>query len=123
MRFLVDMPLSVKTAAFLRQTGHDAVHLREQGLQRLPDSEIAEKARKERRVIITMDLGFGHLLAFAREKFPSVVLFRIEDERPENVQRLLQHFMAVIEPEADAGAIITVTDAGLRIHRLPIEPR
>jgi len=84
------MPLSVETAAFLRRQGHDAVHLREQGLQRMPDPEIFEKARRERRIIVTMDLGFGHLLAFSRTEQPSVILLRIEDERPERLQRLLK---------------------------------
>ena len=122
MRFLLDMPLSPKTAAFLRELGHDATHLGEQGLQRLPDPEIVEKAKQERRVIITMDLGFGHLLAYALSKFPSVILFRVENERPEHINQLLKDHMAVIEPETNAGAIITITDNGLRIHRLPILP-
>jgi hypothetical protein len=35
MRFLLDMGLASSTGRFLRSRGHDAVHLREQGLQRL----------------------------------------------------------------------------------------
>ena len=45
MRFLADMGISPKTAAFLANLGHDAVHLNEQGLHSLPDPEILEKAR------------------------------------------------------------------------------
>jgi len=40
------MGLARSTVAFLRAQGHDAVHLRDQGLQRLEDDEIAEKPRK-----------------------------------------------------------------------------
>jgi hypothetical protein len=32
MKFLSDMVLAVSTARYLRDCGHDAVHLREQGL-------------------------------------------------------------------------------------------
>jgi hypothetical protein len=53
------MGLARSTVAFLRAQGHDAVHLRDQGLQRLEDDEIAEKAREESRVILTHDLDFG----------------------------------------------------------------
>src|SRR5262249_33399592 len=37
VRFLVDMGLSVAVAMWLRGAGHDAVHLRELGLQRAAD--------------------------------------------------------------------------------------
>lgn len=37
---LADMGLSPKVVAWLRGAGHDAVHLREEGLQRLPDDAV-----------------------------------------------------------------------------------
>ncbi|MDF5721331.1 MAG: DUF5615 family PIN-like protein [Rhizonema sp. PD37] len=33
MRFLADMRISLRTVAWLRDTGYDVVHLRDQGLQ------------------------------------------------------------------------------------------
>jgi len=44
MRFLADMGLGRSTVAFLRAQGYDAVHLRDEGLQRLSDVEIVKKA-------------------------------------------------------------------------------
>ncbi|MBT9582297.1 DUF5615 family PIN-like protein [bacterium] len=32
---------------WLRDQGHDALHLREEGLQRMADSDVLEKARRE----------------------------------------------------------------------------
>lgn len=48
MRFLADVGISMSTVCTLWQQGYDIVHLREEGLQRLPDPEIMEKARAER---------------------------------------------------------------------------
>jgi predicted nuclease of predicted toxin-antitoxin system len=45
MKFLLDMGLAVPTAGTLRSIGHDAVHLREQQLQRLPDPLIVERPK------------------------------------------------------------------------------
>jgi predicted nuclease of predicted toxin-antitoxin system len=45
VKFLADMGISLKTVAFLRALGHDAVHLADQGLERLPDRDIVAKAR------------------------------------------------------------------------------
>ena len=44
MKFLLDMGLGRTTALFLRTAGHDAVHLRDEGLQRLSDQDIVTKA-------------------------------------------------------------------------------
>lgn len=63
MRLLLDMGPSPRTAEFLRANGHDALHLRDEGLERLPDPEIIRKATIEDRVIITFDLDFSRLVA------------------------------------------------------------
>jgi hypothetical protein len=44
MKFLLDMGISPKTAGFLQELGYKAVHLQEEGLDRLSDSQIQEKA-------------------------------------------------------------------------------
>jgi len=44
VKFLADMGVSVRLVTWLREQGHEAVHLREQGLQRLPNGEIFTKA-------------------------------------------------------------------------------
>jgi len=94
MRFLANMGISSRTVEWLREQGHNAVHLREQDLQRAPDDEILAKARAEGRVLLTMDLDFGHLLAVSNEKLPSVVIFRLSDERSEIVNERLADVLA-----------------------------
>ena len=44
MRILADMGVDMRVVRWLRSQGHDAAHLREAGLQRLPDGEIFTKA-------------------------------------------------------------------------------
>lgn len=55
MRFLADMGVSLTTVEALRAANHDAVHLREEGLIRLPNREIAAKAVAERLFRVTDD--------------------------------------------------------------------
>ncbi len=47
MRFLADMGVSLKVVEWLKAQGHDAKHLRDEGLQRLPNGQIFFKAIKE----------------------------------------------------------------------------
>jgi predicted nuclease of predicted toxin-antitoxin system len=60
------MGIPLKTVAFLHTLGHDAVHLADQGLERLPDRDIVAKARQEGRILLAHDLGFGELPVSSR---------------------------------------------------------
>jgi predicted nuclease of predicted toxin-antitoxin system len=62
MRFLADMGIAPRIVAWLRQQGHEAHHLLEQGLQRLPDPEIFDKAIREHSTVLTFDLDFGEIV-------------------------------------------------------------
>jgi ADP-heptose:LPS heptosyltransferase len=55
MRFLADAWISPETVKFLRQLGHDAVHVRELGLQRAADRELVELARAQHRIVLAFD--------------------------------------------------------------------
>ena len=45
MRFLADMGVSQQVVEWLRTKGHEAVHLSDEGLQRLPNGEAASNGR------------------------------------------------------------------------------
>lgn len=75
MRFLADLGIAQATVRWLRDQGHDAVHLRELGLQKMVDPDILEKARLENQILLTMDLGFGALLAANQSQLPRLLSF------------------------------------------------
>lgn len=119
MRFLLDMGLARSTAQYLRDCGYDAVHLREQGLQRLPDVEIVGKAVAEQRIILTHDLDFGRIVSLSKARVPSVVTFRLADMRAGEVNRHLDELIARFAAALERGALISVTDQGIRVRHLP----
>ena len=77
MRFLADMGV----VNWLRQNGHDAKHLRAEGLHRIPNGEIFAKAISENRIIITFDLDFGEIVALSKREKVSIILFRLHNTR------------------------------------------
>jgi len=50
MRFLADMGVAMRTVEWLRAQGHDVKHLREEGLQRMPEGNFFLKAATESRM-------------------------------------------------------------------------
>ena len=114
------MGVSQKIVSQLRALGHDAVHLREQGLQQAPDADIFAKAGAEKRILLTFDLDFGEILALSKDRTTSVVLFRVQDTRTLQVWQRLQQALSTGHAELDSGAIVVVEDQRIRIRRLPI---
>lgn len=120
MKFLADMGVSMTVVRNLRASGYQAIHLREEGLQRLPDPEIVEKARQEERIILTFDLDFGELLAVSSNPLPSVIIFRLQNTLPSFVSARLLLVISECRENLETGAIVTVEDTRYRLRRLPI---
>jgi len=61
VRFLIDEMFPPATCPQLAKRGHDAVHVRDRGLDAHPDAEVAALAARERRVLITDNVkDFAH---------------------------------------------------------------
>ena len=89
MRFLADAGVSPKTVEFLKQRGHDAIHVRALGLQKTPDNQLVERARTDGSVLVTFDLDFGDILAPGVLDKPSAIILRLADERADAVNQRL----------------------------------
>jgi predicted nuclease of predicted toxin-antitoxin system len=120
VKFLADMGIAPKTVAFLYALGHDAVHRSDQGLERLSDPGIVEKALQEGRIVLVHDLGFGELVAASGATLPSVITFRLRNMHPDRVNRALQSVSSQHGEALEHGVMLTVTEGQVRVRRLPL---
>lgn len=116
------MPLSPAVAAWLAQSGHEAVHAADVGLHHASDAAVLERARRDQRVVVTADLDYPRLLALAGDEGPGLILFRggnfSEKESVERLQRALE----TVPTEELQHSVIVIEKERIRRRRLPLSP-
>ena len=119
MRFIADMCMDVRVASWLNSQGHDATHLRDEGLQRLPNGGVFEKAVAESRIVVTFDLDYGEIVALSKGRKTGVILFRLRNSRTAFVIQRLSDVISECEDALSRGAIVIVEEARHRVREFP----
>ncbi len=120
MKFLIDNALSHLLPFHLRNSGHDAVHVRDYGLHAAEDEAVLARADAEGRILVTTDTDFGDLLAENGSKGPSMILFRRASGEPDMQFELLRRILEGVADSLNDGCIVVVEPGKVRIRTLPI---
>jgi predicted nuclease of predicted toxin-antitoxin system len=117
-RFLLDQGLPRGTALLLRNAGFDTQHTGECGLATAADATILNTARKEARVVVTLDADFHTLLAVQGLSSPSVIRVRREGLQADAMAALIVEVCAQVAEDLVVGAMVTVDAKSVRVHHL-----
>ena len=120
MKVLVDMNLSPRWTGVLTNAGWEATHWSAVGPPDASDSEIMAYAAEHNFVVLTHDLDFSAILAVTHGQKPSVIQLRTEDISPSAVGARLVTALRQMQPELDAGALLTVGPQRTRVRMLPV---
>ena len=89
-------------------------------MESAPDRVVVECAIARAEMIVTCDLDYPEIIALAHAPSPSLIVFRLHDETPENINRLLDRFLPELQESLVQGAIVTVEEDRVRVRPLPI---
>lgn len=116
MRIKVDENLSVVIARELRSLGHDAEHVRDEGLTGAPDPEVWAAAQREQRFLITQDVRFTDLRVLGRESHSGLLLIRLKEPDIFTLIALVCELFVRPDVESWHGCVVVRSDVGLRIR-------
>ena len=120
MKFLIDNNLSPLVADALKAAGHEAVHVRDLGMQAAPDETVLGRARADGQVLVSADTDFGGLLARSKASNPSVILIRrLVGRRAADQASIILANLDQVAEDLTAGAVVVLHEDLLRVRRLP----
>ena len=120
MKLLLDQGLPRSTVIHLKNASIEATHAGEQGLATASDAAILDFCHREGMTVVTLDADFHALLAISGGTGPSVIRIRIEGLKGPDLARLLTNVLEICKKELEEGALVSVTENGVRIKKLPV---
>ncbi len=97
MKLKLDENLSEHPKKTLSSMQHDVTTAAEEDLLSQPDVEVAAAARKEGRMLLTLDVEFGNLRKYPAGSHPGIILFRPGRLGPLAVNRLVEEFFRLTD--------------------------
>lgn len=118
-RLKLDENLSRHLKAPLSALGHDVQTVADQGLLSEPDPVVAEAARTEGRMLLTLDVGLADLRKYAPGSHPGIVLFRPRTFGPLEVNRFVEDSIRELALDRLTGCVVLVEPSRVRLRRPP----
>lgn len=116
MRLKLDENIDARLVGVLRQAGHEATTVREQGLHGTEDPALYDHCHSEGYVLVTLDLDFSNVIRYPPEPTPGLVVLRGPDDLFPTVKILIQTLLAGLTRETPAGHLWIVEAGRIRIH-------
>lgn len=117
MKIKADENISGTGVRLLRESGHDVATVHEEGLSGSDDSKIFQACVDERRVLITLDRDFGHVLRFPPAQSAGIVVLELGG--PESLELLhdrLHDFLVVAAKRTIDGELWIVEPGRVRVR-------
>ncbi len=117
MRFLIDACLPREFAVVLTSYGHIAIDVRDIGMRRADDADIAAHARTNRLCLLTEDWGFSDIRRYAPADYFGIVVFETTDNSIDQKLAALRNLLdqpELVESLPGRLAIATATKVRLR---------
>jgi len=116
MRFKVDENLPIEVADLLTAAGHDAATVNAEGVGGAKDPDLAGLVRRENRVFVTLDGGFGDIRSYPPHEYPGLVVLRLPRQDKAFVLQTCQRLVGQLAKEPLTGRLWIVEANRIRVR-------
>jgi predicted nuclease of predicted toxin-antitoxin system len=112
MRLLIDENVRSDIHVFLKSCGHDILSVTP-GAQ---DLEIAQLAKKTKRIIITHDMHFADILMYPPEEYSGIIRIKIHPPNAPTIIAALKDLLSKVTPDKLDKKLVVLEADGFRIR-------
>jgi predicted nuclease of predicted toxin-antitoxin system len=116
MQLKLDENIDARISKLLRDAGHDAATVREQGLCGSGDADLYRICVSEKRALITLDLDFSNTLQYRPENTSGVIVLRGPNDLFPTTRILVETLVEALKHENPANHLWIIEPGRLRIH-------
>lgn len=114
MKLKLDEQLPIDLVGLLTRAGHDVDTVIDEGLGGQDDDVVLDRAKKDGRVLLTLDKGIGNIRAYPPADYAGIVLFRPSSVGRAAAQDLISRRFAVVETLDLKGRLVVVSERTVR---------
>jgi predicted nuclease of predicted toxin-antitoxin system len=117
VKLKLDENISRHLAPDLAALGHDVQSAWSEGLLSQPDDVIFEAAKREGRMLFTLDLDLANIKKYPPGSHPGIVLFRPKSKGALSVAGFVREFARSADLSAFARCLAVVDEDRIRVRR------
>jgi predicted nuclease of predicted toxin-antitoxin system len=116
MKFKIDENLPLEVAGLLRDSGYDSATVFEQNLTGTSDTGLAAICQEEKRILVTLDNDFADIRAYPPDKFPGIMVIRLNRQDKDHVLDVFGHAMRLFPKEPIEQRLWIVEEDRIRVR-------
>ena len=117
MKIKLDENLPRRAGSILTAAGYDVDSVEEEGLAGADDPTVSEAATADKRLVITMDRGFGDIQRYPPGSHAGILVLRVDDQSAVSVVDTLSRLVASTDLADLRRCVAVFRNGDLRVRR------
>lgn len=116
MKFKLDENLPSLAVNVFKESGFDAVSVKDQGLCGCNDDHLIDVCLDEVRVLVTLDLDFSDIRRYQPSLLNGIIILKTNKQTRDHVIMLLKRIIPFLSTENITGRLVIVEEDKIRIR-------